>query len=611
MNADGWVTIGFKGDTKQLERDLRKEEQELRKFEKEAEKLATAKLKAEADLEEYEKEKQAIQETTNKLLEQAQTSEQVEAILEMENSQLEELNEKYSKQINRLEEVNKKIQENADNQERAKENVKQMNEELKKAKGFEKMKSSVESVGKSVEEVTKKIGKMALAVFAVRSAYMFIRNAISTIADNDAQLKADIDYMKNALAYTLEPVVKSIVNLMKQLMFYVAYVVKAWTGKNIFENANKSLKGANKQAKQLSKTLAGFDEMNILSDTSGGGDTGVATPSFDLSQIEGDVPEWIKWIADNKDIVIAGLLGIAVGLTAIKLGLNPIMALGIGVTLAGIVLLIQDIIKFIKDPSLDNFLNILRDLEIVLIGISIIMIAINASNPIGWIMLLISIIALLITEIIKHWDTVKEVLGKVGNWIYDHIIKPISDFFAWLWENIKNGVSSAVNWVKEKFKSIVDFFSNLISKIVNLFKTIGTKVGDAIGGAFKAVINSVLGAIENILNFPIKSINKLISVINKVPGINLGKLTTFDLPRLARGGIVNNPGPGVMMGSYIAGERGPEAVIPLDDLTLDRLGEAFARHTQINASIPVYVGNRQIVRELKKINAEDDFAYNA
>ena len=66
-----------------------------------------------------------------------------------------------------------------------------------------------------------------------------------------------------------------------------------------------------------------------------------------------------------------------------------------------------------------------------------------------------------------------------------------------------------------------------------------------------------------------------------------------------------------MMGSYIAGERGPEAVIPLDDLTLDRLGEAFARHTQINASIPVYVGNRQIVRELKKINAEDDFAYNA
>ena len=82
------------------------------------------------------------------------------------------------------------------------------------------------------------------------------------------------------------------------------------------------------------------------------------------------------------------------------------------------------------------------------------------------------------------------------------------------------------------------------------------------------------------------------------------------IPRLARGGIVNNPGAGVMMGSYVAGEKGPEAVIPLDDMTLDRLGLAFARHTNITATIPVYVGNRQIAREIRNINADEDFAYN-
>ena len=48
-----------------------------------------------------------------------------------------------------------------------------------------------------------------------------------------------------------------------------------------------------------------------------------------------------------------------------------------------------------------------------------------------------------------------------------------------------------------------------------------------------------------------------------MPGIRLGKLQTFRLPRLARGGIVNNPGPGVMMGNYVAGERGAEAILPL------------------------------------------------
>ena len=85
---------------------------------------------------------------------------------------------------------------------------------------------------------------------------------------------------------------------------------------------------------------------------------------------------------------------------------------------------------------------------------------------------------------------------------------------------------------------MITFFSNLISKIVGLFKNIGTKVGNVIASAFELVINGVLKSIENILNFPIKSINKLIDVINKVPGINIGTLPTFNLPRLAKGAVI-------------------------------------------------------------------------
>ena len=77
-----------------------------------------------------------------------------------------------------------------------------------------------------------------------------------TLTAQIEQLKADLDYMKNVLAYMLEPVVMAIVNLMKELMFYVGYIAKAWTGKNIFENANKSLANANKQAKELQKTFS-------------------------------------------------------------------------------------------------------------------------------------------------------------------------------------------------------------------------------------------------------------------------------------------------------------------------------------------------------------------
>lgn len=158
---------------------------------------------------------------------------------------------------------------------------------------------------------------------------------------------------------------------------------------------------------------------------------------------------------------------------------------------------------------------------------------------------------------------------------------------------------------------MITFFSDLISKIVGLFKTIGTKVGDAIGSAFKIVINGVLKAIENILNFPIKSINKLLDVINAVPGINIKTLPTFSLPRLAVGGIVNMPGRGVPVGGSITGEAGREGVIPLtDSQAMETLGATIGKYININLTNITKLDNRQIAKEQKKINAQNDFAFN-
>ena len=483
------------------------------------------------------------------------------------------------------------------------ENLKKKQADINKA-DLTSIQKSVEKVGDSTSKVTKRIGKMALAVFGIRSAFMFVRNAINTIASDDEQLKADIDYMKSAIAYTLEPVVRKVVELARQLMFYVGYIAKAWTGKNIFENANKSLKGANTQAKELKKSMASFDEMNILSDNSSSSGGGISTPSFDLTAPEDiPIPSWLQWIADNKDIVIAGLLGIASGLTAIHLGLSLIQGLGIGLILAGVALAIQGIVDFIKDPSWHNFLTILQGVALVVAGIAVLMG--------GWVVALVAVGVAIVAYIIQNWEKVKEILGKVGNWIYEKVIKPVGDFFVKLGDGIKNGVKSAVDWVKEKFNAMVTFFSNLISKIVGLFKTIGTKVGDVLGGAFKAVINGVLKAIENILNSPIRAINGLISVINKVPGIDLGKLPTFSLPRLAVGGIVNMPSRGVPIGGAIAGESGAEGVIPLtNSQAMETLGQAIGKYVTINANITTNMNGRVISRELQKVNSSSDFAFN-
>ena len=279
------------------------------------------------------------------------------------------------------------------------------------------------------------------------------------------------------------------------------------------------------------------------------------------------------------------------------------LAGGIGLIIWGVVTAIEGVVNFINDPSWQNFLIILQGIALVVAGIALLMG--------GWVVALIALGVAIVASIIENWDKVKEILGVVGTWINKNIVKPVAKFFVNLWDNIVKGVKNAVKGIKNAFSTVISFFSSIISKIVSLFRTIGTKVGDAISGAFKAVVNGVLTAIENILNSPIRAVNSLINTINKVPGINISKLSTFSLPRLAVGGIVNMPGRGIDYGGANISERGPEGVIPLtNSQMMAQLGEAIGKYVNINATVPVYVGNRQIAREIKKINADSDFAFN-
>lgn len=506
------------------------------------------------------------------------------------------------------------------------------------------------SFNNGLERSIKNVSRLVLGIFGIRGAYMAVRNAMNVITSNDAQLKADIDYMKSAIAYTLEPIIRGIVNLAKQLMFYIGYIIKAWTGKDIFANANKGIKNATSGAKalnkELNKTIAGFDEMNVINDTSssGGGGGGASVPSFDLSAgLQGEVPAWLQWIVDNKDIILAALGGIAGALTAIKLGADLITATGIGLIVAGLVLAIEGLLDYLKDPSWENFGKVLQGIGLIVAGLGVIFLGIPG--------IIAGVLILIVGTIVKYWDEIKAFLFNGIKWLEDSV-GTVRDFFGdqvaniyqtfitmfkgiivgfdttfkglkqildgiiqfvtgvftgnWkqAWEGIKNIFSGIFNALRGIVTTVFSFISGLV---VSIAQTVGYTIADA----FKAVVNGVLWAIESILNTPIKAVNKLIGVINKIPGINLGTLSTFKLPRLAKGGIINMPGRGVPVGSAIGGERGQEGVIPLtDSQQMALLGEAIGKYININATIPVYVGNRQIARELQKINAENDFAFN-
>ena len=190
------------------------------------------------------------------------------------------------------------------------------------------------------------------------------------------------------------------------------------------------------------------------------------------------------------------------------------------------------------------------------------------------------------------WNKTKGAFSSAGNWFKDTFssawknVKGAFDnakpFFSNVWSDVKtafnsvdshfgNIFSKAYNKVKDVFNNLPSFFSGLWDKIKSTFSSLGTKLGDAIGGALKSGINGVLSFIETGINNALSTINGALSMINKIPGVEIGKFSMVSLPRLAKGGVVDEP--------TIAeiGEHGKEAVVPLENNLgwINKLAENF------------------------------------
>ena len=123
------------------------------------------------------------------------------------------------------------------------------------------------------------------------------------------------------------------------------------------------------------------------------------------------------------------------------------------------------------------------------------------------------------------------------------------------------------------------------------------------------MLNGLIGDINTFLA-PLRTI---ITEIGQVMGTgwSFNDIAIPTIPLLAKGGIVNMPSRGVMLGGAIAGERGAEGVIALTDAqAMETLGEAIGRYITINANITNSMNGKVLSRELKRINNEQDFAYN-
>lgn len=644
---DGYLKIKTKIDNKDIDKDIIALENKIKKLQ-----TSNAQSSQEQDLlareiQQYEELTQKADDYRNQIKQlekekenmiKANPSLVVSTTPELNNinMELETIRQKYSNATKEIDKQSSKIDKLHIKLEKIKSKQTENNAKISEYKqtieqiNTNNIQKSLNTVGKNLQNQIGKMGKMAMAVVGIRTAWYAVRGAITAVSEYNDQISTDFEYMRYCIANMLAPAVEKLTQLLYTVLSYVSAIANAWFGINLFGNSSvknfKKMKenasGTAKATKEIAKTLTGFDEMNVISDSSSSGSsgsTGISTPSMDLSGIQGAVPAWLQWIIDNKDLILATLAGITAGVMGLKLGLSGIKSLGIGVMVAGLLISIQGLLKYLNDPSWENFGKIISGIGIAIIGLGIII-----GGPAGLTAVIAGAIAVIIGLIVSNWENIKNFLQKGIDWLLSKV-DWVRENFGIVGETIYKAFVAVLQELLNMFDGVFSGIKEILDGIIKVFKGIFTGDMKTVLEGFKQIFKGVFDSLWSIakvpLNLIIRGINALIRGANKisfkapdwVPGFG-GKVFGFNIPEiplLKVGGIINNPGRGVPIGGAIGGEAGAEGVIPLtDSQAMETLGEAIGRYITINANITNTMNGRVISRQLKKIQANNDFAYN-
>lgn len=235
--------------------------------------------------------------------------------------------------------------------------------------------------------------------------------------------------------------------------------------------------------------------------------------------------------------------------------------------------------------------------------------AMTALAPYILIVAAIAAVIAIIALCIIYWDeivaavknavkVIGDVLGAVGSWIYDNVIKPVADFFVGMWDGLVNGAKAAWNGICSVFGAVADFFKNIFKNawegVKAVFSTGGKifdGIKDGIVTAFKAIVNAIITGINKVVALPFNGINLVLDGIRSIdilgikPFTWVGKLPVPQIPLLARGGILTQP---TLVG---AGEAGAEAIVPLENNLgwLDKIATMLSERMGNGGSAPIYL----------------------
>lgn len=441
-------------------------------------------------------------------------------------------------------------------------------------KYFLKFGGGIDEIGKKIDKFKSRMTKLigtAMIFSLLRNGLTNLRNGFISLLKTNDTFKGSLNQIKANLMTAFAPIynaclpaINSLMNAISKVTGTIAKFVAGLFGtsledaKNQAQGLTNALDDTKKSGEEASGSLASFDKLEVISDNSSStnkdSSSGVDySGEIQYSQRLLDFLNQIKdFVVNNKELIIGLFTGIAGGLLLVKLGIDGIMALGIGLIIAGIVTLIQGIINFINNPSWDNFATILTGLALILAGVAIAMLAVNAANPVAWIILAIAVITALVALIIKNWDNIMNILGKAGEWFYNTVIKPVVDFFAGMWNGLVEGAKGAWNGIKSIFGTVASFFKSIFTNAWNGVKAVfstGGKIFDGIKdgilNGFKTVVNTIIKGINKVVKIPFDGINTALKKVRDISFLGIspfkGLIKTINvpqIPQLAQGDVI-------------------------------------------------------------------------
>lgn len=157
-----------------------------------------------------------------------------------------------------------------------------------------------------------------------------------------------------------------------------------------------------------------------------------------------------------------------------------------------------------------------------------------------------------VSDIINNiWSKIQDTMNRVGDKVKG-VIDNINKYF----NNIKSTVSDVFNGIWSKVKGVMDNVGNKISNVLQGIQNAWSGLKGFVGGVFDGIegaVSSLVGSVKGMVNGVIGGINGAIGIINKIPGVHIGKI-----PKLERGGVLKRGQIGLLEGN------GAEAVVPLE-----------------------------------------------